>query len=101
MAMFDDLNEAGLDVFGVAVILRRDGQPDQTVRGIFDSRHYGEEIGGSVVSALITTVMVADAEAGAVADVSGLEVAGIGYVPTDRKPDGFGMTVFTLQRSAP
>lgn len=99
--MFDELNAASLDEFGVPVILRRDGQPDQTVRGIFDSRHYGEDIGGSVVSALVTTVMVADAEAGSVADVSGVEVAGIAYVPTDRKPDGFGMTVFTLTRSAP
>ena len=101
MAMFDDLNEAGLDVFGVAVILRRSGQPDQTVRGIFDSRHYAEDFGGSTLSGLVTTVMVADAEAGATADVSSVEVAGIAYVPTDRKPDGFGMTVFTLQRSAP
>lgn len=98
--MFDELNAASLDEFGVPVILRRDGQPDQTVCGIFDSRHYGEEVGGGIVSSLVTTVMVADAKAGTVTDVRGIEVAGIGYAITDRKPDGFGMTVFTLQRSA-
>jgi len=97
---FDDLNRVCAATFGEPVTLRRVGQPDATVPGIFDRRHYQTEAGDSVVSTLHTTVTVLDADTGPVMVGTKVEVRDQLYSVADRRPDGQGMTALVL-RDAP
>jgi len=94
---FDDLNVVCAATFGEPVTLRRVGQPDATVPGIFDRRHYQAEAGDSAVSTLHTTVTVLDADTGPVPAGAIAVVRGKAYSVADLRPDGQGMTALVLR----
>ncbi len=94
---FDDLNAATADAFGEPATIRRDGRPDAAVVGIYDSRHYSIETGDAVLSSLVTTLAIVDADVGDVPVGSAVAVRGLDHRVVDRKPDGQGMTVLVLE----
>ncbi|MGF7175849.1 head-tail joining protein [Azospirillum doebereinerae] len=95
---FDDLNLACAATFGEPATLRRPGQPDATVSGIFDRRHYQADVGDSAVSTLHTTLTVMDADIGGpVPPGSTVTVRGKAYSVADLRPDGQGMAALVLR----
>lgn len=96
--MFAALNTAVAAAFGESATIRRHGQPDVIVPGIFDSRHYQAETSdGNAVSSLHTSLTVFDADtAGPVLAGALVDVRGRTYRVFDRRPDGQGMTVLAL-----
>lgn len=98
--MFADLNATVANAFGETVTLLRAGQPDLTVRAVFDSRHYqvGTTGDGAPVSSMITTLSVVDADTGPLRRGDRILARGVAYRVKDLRPDGQGMTTLDLEK---
>lgn len=93
-ALFAGLGDVFRDTFGQPVTLMPLGGPAQDVLGIFTERPV-DALGTVVADA---SLHLRDADVGRLTDDHEVIVDGTVYALREPRPDGFGMTAYTLER---